>query len=138
MTIEDKLKRYIMTRYSSLREFTIKSNIPYSTVNAILKRGIANSSLSNVSKICKALNISLDELEHNRIVPLDNSDTPEEPVELNNMVQLYKFKLQKLENITLDDIPLTDNEKYFVIDNLDILIEQIRKRRERLVKWLRK
>ena len=134
MTIENKLKRYIMTRYSSLREFTIKSNIPYSTVNAILKRGIANSSLSNVSKICKALNISLDELEHNRIVPLDNSDTPEEPVELNNMVQLYKFKLQKLENITLDDIPLTDNEKYFVIDNLDILIEQIRKRRERFVK----
>lgn len=134
MTIENKLKRYIMTRYSSLREFTIKSDIPYSTVNAILKRGIANSSLSNVSKICKALNISLDELEHNRIVPLDNSDNAEKEIELKNVVQYYKFKLQKSENIYLDDRALTDNEKYFIMDSLDIMIEQIRKRRERLAK----
>lgn len=134
MTIENKLKRYIMDRYSSLREFTIKSDIPYSTVNAILKRGIANSSLSNVSKICKALNISLDELEHNRIVPLDKTDKEEKKIELNNIVQYYKFKLQKSENITLDGKPLTDNEAYFVIDNLDIMLEQLRKRRERLVK----
>ena len=134
MTIENKLKNYIMTRYSSLREFTIESDIPYSTVNAILKRGIANSSLSNVSKICKALNISLDELEHNRIVPLYKSDNSEESIELSNLVQFYKFKLQKLEDITLDDIPLTDNEKYFVIDNLDIMLEQIRRKRERLAK----
>ena len=134
MTIEDKLKRYIMTRYSSLREFTIKSNIPYSTVNAILKRGISNSSLSNVSKICKALNISLDELEHNKIVPLDSIETSDDIIELNNIIQFYKFKLQKLENITLDDIPLTDNERSLIIDNLDILIEQIRRKRKRLVK----
>lgn len=123
-----------MTRYSSLREFTIESDIPYSTVNAILKRGIANSSLSNVSKICKALNISLDELEHDRIVPLYKSDNSEESIELSNLVQFYKFKLQKLEDITLDDIPLTDNEKYFVVDNLDIMLEQIRRKRERLAK----
>ena len=134
MTIEDKLKRYIMTRYSSLREFTIKSNIPYSTVNAILKRGIANSSLSNVSKICKALNISVDELEHNRIVPLDNIETSEDIVELNNIIQFFKFKFQKSETITLDDIALTDNEKSLIIDNLDILVEQIRRKRKRLVK----
>ena len=131
MTIENKLKRYIMDRYSSLREFTIESDIPYSTVNAILKRGIANSSLSNVSKICKALNISLDELEHNRIVPLENTETSNKPVELNNMVQLYKFKLQKLENITLDDIPLENNEREFIIDSMDIMIEQLKKRRDR-------
>lgn len=134
MTIENKLKIYIMTRYSSLREFTIKSDIPYSTVNAILKRGIANSSLSNVSKICKALNISLDELEHNRIVPLDNSDTTEAEVDLKNVVQYYKFKLQKSEKIKLDDKPLAENEILFIIDSLDIMIEQLRRKRKRLVK----
>lgn len=123
-----------MTRYSSLREFTIKSDIPYSTVNAILKRGIANSSLSNVSKICKALNISLDELEHNRIVPLDNSDTTEAEVDLKNVVQYYKFKLQKSEKIKLDDKPLAENEILFIIDSLDIMIEQLRRKRKRLVK----
>ncbi len=134
LTIEDKLKRYIMTRYSSLREFTIKSNIPYSTVNAILKRGIANSSLSNVSKICKALNISVDELEHNRIVPLDSTDSNEGQIELDNLIQFYKFKLQKAENITLDNIKLNDNEKYLILDSMDILLEQLRRKRERFVK----
>lgn len=123
-----------MTRYSSLREFTIKSNIPYSTVNAILKRGIANSSLSNVSKICKALNISVDELEHNRIVPLDSTDNNEEQIELDNLIQFYKFKLQKAENITLDNIKLNDNEKYLILDSMDILLEQLRRKRERFVK----
>ena len=134
MTIENKLKRYIMSRYSSLREFTIESDIPYSTVNAILKRGIANSSLSNVSKICKALNISLDELEHNRIVPLDSTDNNEDQLELNKLIQFYKFKLQKSENITLDNIKLNDNEKYLILDSMDILLEQLRRKRERLVK----
>ena len=123
-----------MTRYSSLREFTIESDIPYSTVNAILKRGIANSSLSNVSKICKALNISLDELEHNRIVPLDSTDNNEDQLELNKLIQYYKFKLQKSENITLDNIKLNDNEKYLILDSMDILLEQLRRKRERLVK----
>lgn len=123
-----------MSRYSSLREFTIESDIPYSTVNAILKRGIANSSLSNVSKICKALNISLDELEHNRIVPLDSTDNNEDQLELNKLIQYYKFKLQKSENITLDNIKLNDNEKYLILDSMDILLEQLRRKRERLVK----
>lgn len=123
-----------MSRYSSLREFTIESDIPYSTVNAILKRGIANSTLSNVSKICKALNISLDELEHNRIVPLDSTDNNEDQLELNKLIQYYKFKLQKSENITLDNIKLNDNEKYLILDSMDILLEQLRRKRERLVK----
>lgn len=99
-----------------------------------MKRGIANSSLSNVSKICKALNISVDELEHNRIVPLDSTDNNEEQIELDNLIQFYKFKLQKAENITLDNIKLNDNEKYLILDSMDILLEQLRRKRERFVK----
>ena len=31
MTIENKLKNFILQQYSSIREFTITNNIPYST-----------------------------------------------------------------------------------------------------------
>lgn len=62
MTIEEKLKDHILTRYKSVREFTIEANIPYTTLDSIFKRGIGNSSVSNVIKICRALNISADKL----------------------------------------------------------------------------
>lgn len=62
MTTEEKLKAYILSRYKSIREFTIQHDIAYTTLASILRRGIGNSSVSNVSKISKALNISTDAL----------------------------------------------------------------------------
>lgn len=62
MTIENSLKNLILERYGSIREFSIKSTIPYTTIDSILKRGIGNSSVNNVIKICKFLNLSVDAL----------------------------------------------------------------------------
>ena len=45
MTIEEKLREYILTYYKSIREFTQKAEIPYSTMDGILKRGIANGNM---------------------------------------------------------------------------------------------
>lgn len=69
MTTEEKLKKYILSRYHSIREFTIESEIPYTTMSSIFNRGIDNSSIKNVVKICKALNISVDALADGEIVP---------------------------------------------------------------------
>lgn len=69
MTTEEKLKEYILNRYASIREFTIEANMSYSTVDSALKRGIDNSSVSTLIKICKALKISVDALADGEIVP---------------------------------------------------------------------
>ncbi len=69
MTIEERLKDYILSRYNSVREFTIHADIPYTTLDSIFKRGIGNSSVNNVIKICRALNISADELADGNITP---------------------------------------------------------------------
>lgn len=74
MTKEEKLKRYILDQYGSIREFTLRFNIPYSTLDSVLKRGIDNSSVSVVFKICKALNISPDALAEGEIVPKLQAD----------------------------------------------------------------
>ena len=68
MTIEERLQELILTRYHSLREFTIDIDMPYTTIHSIFRRGIDNSSLSNVIKICKALGISADALAEGEIV----------------------------------------------------------------------
>lgn len=67
MSIEQQLKELILKRYNSVREFTQEIEMSYSTLDSILKRGIGNSSVTNIIKICKALNISVDALGDGKI-----------------------------------------------------------------------
>ena len=70
MSIEEKLKNLILSRYKSIREFTQRADIPYSTFSTIINRGIDNSSVTNVIKICKTLGISADALADGHIADL--------------------------------------------------------------------
>lgn len=60
--LEEKLKNLILEKYDSVRQFAIKIDVPYTTVDSILKRGLDNSNVGNVIKMCKALDISIDSL----------------------------------------------------------------------------
>ena len=64
---EDLLKEKILSEYKSIREFTQKIEMPYSTLDTILKRGIRNASVDNVIRICDFLEISTDALINGRI-----------------------------------------------------------------------
>lgn len=66
--LEEKLKKLIIDKYGSVRRFSFKIDIPYTTVDSILKRGIDNSNVGNVIKICKALNISIDNLLEDKTI----------------------------------------------------------------------
>lgn len=75
MTIEERLKDLILSKYKSIREFTNTIQIPYSTLDTILKRGIRNSNVDNVIKICESLNISADALANGDIIFKDDVQT---------------------------------------------------------------
>lgn len=76
--MEDEIKKMIVEKYGSMRSFSEKIGIPNSTVVSILDRGINNSNISNVMKMCKELKISVDKLiDENKIVSIlqfDNAD----------------------------------------------------------------
>ena len=94
--LEDKLKQIIIDKYGSVRQFAIKIDIPYTTIDSILKRGINNSNVGNVLKICQSLNISLDSfLENNGEIIYgfeDERGTPIGAYELNENTNLSNFK----------------------------------------------
>lgn len=69
MPVEQELKTHILQRYRSVRAFSEETGIPYSTIDSIFKRGIENSSLSNILKICRALNIDANALGNGKIEP---------------------------------------------------------------------
>ncbi|EUJ34159.1 LexA family protein [Brochothrix campestris] len=62
MTIESKLKRLIEDKYDNIKNFSEKIDLPYTTVRSILQRGVMNSKVENIIKICDGLNIKSEQL----------------------------------------------------------------------------
>ena len=62
MNRELKLRNLILDRYSSLRQFAIETDIPYSTLMTLLSRDIGGTSFDLMIKICRKLEIEPLEL----------------------------------------------------------------------------
>lgn len=43
MTREDLLKDYILKNYRTVKDFSVSSGLPYTTVDGILRRGVMNA-----------------------------------------------------------------------------------------------
>lgn len=54
---EQELRELIELKYGSVRQMALKVNMPASTINSILNRGILKSNVDNIFKICSALGI---------------------------------------------------------------------------------
>ena len=57
MNREQKLRNLILDQYTSLRQFAIESDIPYSTLMTLLSRDVGGASFDVIIKICKQLNV---------------------------------------------------------------------------------
>ena len=66
--IENKIKQIIIEKYGSVKRFSDKIEVPYTTIDTILKRGLKNSNVLNVLKMCNELNLDVNELANNKIV----------------------------------------------------------------------
>lgn len=59
---EIKLKELITEKYGSMKRFCEIIDMPWTTLDSILKRGIANSNITNVMKITSELQIDTESL----------------------------------------------------------------------------
>lgn len=57
MNRETKLRNLILDRYTSLRQFAIEADIPYSTLMTLLSRDVGGASFDVIIKICKQLEV---------------------------------------------------------------------------------
>ena len=122
MTIEEKLKALILERYKSVREFCQVVDMPNSTVDSIFRRGIANSSVANVIKICKVLNISADELAEGRIT-FNIRKNVTESVEISEILADTKERLAYGYDLTLDGDKVDRESIDSIINAMDIGVE---------------
>ena len=59
---EIRLKEIIIQRYGSLKKFCETIDMPWTTLDSILKRGVANSNITNVMKITRELQLDTEAL----------------------------------------------------------------------------
>lgn len=131
MTLEERVKELILLRYSTVKDFSKKVGISYSTVDSILRRGVANSSISNVIKICKELGISVDELADGKIVPVDMVLQDKKPMtELKDIITFTRSNLASYDNLTIDGKPLEPNDIEMLMTALEIAIGIIAKQKK--------
>lgn len=57
------LRRLIEETGLSVKAFSEKAEIPYTTLRSMLERGLDKTSVGNAIKVCRALNITVEELE---------------------------------------------------------------------------
>lgn len=67
MKIEDQLKTKILDKYKSVRAFTTAIQIPYSTIDSMLKKGLSGTAVSTVLKVCENLNLDVAALVNGEI-----------------------------------------------------------------------
>lgn len=123
MTTEEKLKALIMDRYRSIREFTHFADIPYTTMKSILERGIGNSSVNNVIKICRALHISVDELAEGKIVTITDHIIPGDLTEIKDILSDAKARLIHQSNLTLEGNLVDDGTIDAIVQGIDVSVE---------------
>ncbi len=116
MTIENQLRELILLKHGSLREFTFNIGIPYSTLSTILKKGIMTATMSNMVKICNALDIKLDELVAGRIV---ENKPGEILLDVEDILNRTKNNIE-YPNVKIDGEIMDESTKKLLINSIDL------------------
>ena len=108
MSVEEKLKDLIIERYHSVREFSRVTDIAYSTIQSMLTRGVTNTNVSTVIKVCQIFGISVDALADGEIATYNYA---RDPSTVNVTVEINKLKTR------------LSSAKHIIIDGKEIDIE---------------
>ena len=130
MTTEQKLIDLIKAKYGNLVKFTSTIEMPNSTLATILKRGIDSASISNIIKICHALEISVDELAKGNIVPIEHTEKDRLMDELPVLMAYINKHREDYADITIDGEPLSNIDWTILINGMQVIIESIRTGRQ--------
>lgn len=100
---EQELRELIELKYGSVRQMALKVNMPASTINSILNRGILKSNVDNIFKICSALGIRPETLADGVDFHKPNTEAPEILTIYNQLEEPRQEKLLDFANAQLDE-----------------------------------
>ena len=90
MNSNDLLKEEILQNYKSVRAFSLAINMPYTTIDNILKRGLEKAGVNTMITICQFLKIDLEELYYGNVV--EKNETVEIKISSAEKALLEKYR----------------------------------------------
>lgn len=126
MTVEDQIKSIIIQKYKSVRAFTKIIDVPYSTIDSMLKKGIAGTGIQTVLKVCHALNIDVESIESGKIrySPDINSSSGLNLTESEEQI-IKKFRLLDQRGQQAVEDTLNRELKYIIDDKKQLNMSEI-------------
>ena len=128
--IEDRLRKMIIKEYGSMFAFSKEIGMANSTLATILDRGINKASISNVLKICKALDISADGLAHGKIIPR-TSNKQESAVDIEEIIEKTQKYILENDEIKINGKKMSESERIDMADAIGLSFEIVKVRNNR-------
>lgn len=123
---EQELRELIELKYGSVRQMALKVNMPASTINSILNRGILKSNVDNIFKICSALGIRPETLADGVDFHKPNTEAPEILTIYNQLEEPRQEKVLDFANAQLNE---QENSKvasiFEKVSNEDYIIDYV-------------
>ncbi len=119
--VEERLKDLIVKKYGSVKAFTSAIDIPNSSFANILARGIMNANVLTVITVCKALNISPEELSDGRIV--EAAYVLDEPTDILIIYENFRQALYNGHYLTIGELPATTADVNWLVDAFDTVLQ---------------
>ena len=127
MTIEQKLKELIVSRYGSMVNFSRATGIANSTLATILKRGINKANINNIFLICKELGISATALSDGEIKKAEENPKKYEYIDLQEKIDQMRKEIYSTTIYTLDGQVVSFDQLNFILDGVQFCIDSIAK-----------
>ena len=123
---EQELRELIELKYGSVRQMALKVNMPASTINSILNRGILKSNVDNIFKICSALGIRPETLADGVDFHKPNAEAPEILTIYNQLEEPRQEKVLDFANAQLDEQESSKVASIFEkVSNEDYIIDYV-------------
>ena len=128
-TVEEKLSEVILSKYSSFRAFAVEIDMPTSTLNSILTRGIANATVSNILKICNTLHISADALASGKIVPQYEAVPDTKSKDIADILADARRQLLACDGLMFDGKPADPEAIESILNAMEIGMEMAKRKK---------
>lgn len=100
--IENELKKIIINRFGSLQKFCDYVDMPWTTLDGVLKRGVNKTNITSLIKICEGLNIDCESLYYGKIIAKQTI------IQNDQLSELEHIHIQKYRSLSDDGKEVVD------------------------------
>lgn len=92
MPVSDFLKEYMLKNGYTKADISRMSNIPYTTIDGLFKKGDENTKLSTLKKLAELIGCTIDDMAYNDGSEKSNTEAPSVPLTKQEETHIKKYR----------------------------------------------